>query len=961
MQTVDSHSDNFIKQKIAKFFLLKIGLLLILFTFLTSLSAQPFVQCTYPSGSTLCQSVSFHPTINITSNTSTSALLTSSWSSQDVYINATLTVNSTFTIGYSNLKFGPNGKIVVSNAYLFCTTNNFFSCSATGWKGIRVDPGTGTLDFFYNNMEDAQIGIDIASNTAIRILWNYFNRNNIDINVFNCTPNALIAGNRFNCTSATYTGSRSLTGIMIRSAVLTVGTPTGSSFTKNTFVDHERQIECYQGSVLNLHYADFFCANDNAVYSEYSTIVLTAANGSALRNTFSNNFQDILTIATNSTIEFSDFYHCTTDNIRCWFNYNQEIINILDNTITIDDVSPMSLISKVGIDLDRSSGGGGFTYRNNILRNWVTIEDYTTKSQRRSAIRVMGYPGTSDRMEIGHNIIPVRAGGSPSALAGSYTSQFINVTIRQSGGYLVRNNFIAPINIDDAMFVNRWGFYLHDWQSPSGYNIIRDNGVLGGTGTAFDYGLCAYHFFDAGPWTICNNQSDNTLRGFHIQEDCEPSDFSFNTMGHHQRSILAPPPMNPETGALVFDFAGELGPQICRYNQWTVANYAPDNGAWCQTLVNPANPLLSLFEYDVASLPTSLPVPIDPPLVTWFTPVACPAPTDPCHEPENPRDSLDGSGREMILDNQSYMPPPNVKSWEEREDVLIQMLSNPELRNSFAEADIFYNAHIETSAGLFAQFESMLDQAMTINSTLQTSLDQNYSQFQTVLAEIDSLDGTLIDSLSLINANSDFFSYRGTLLNQLSTLNEAKELISDNIFIDRNASLQLCSQLLTELPEATLYESNQKFLNGLQIKQAQGIVFSEGDSIILNEISQQCPALAGRTINKAMNLLSIFMPDMPSVVDCDETEERNNSGFYYNGFSISPSPAQDELNIQFEKTFSGSVEIYNLSGVRVFSQQGIQEKSKLLLPLHNIKAGIYFLTTFSSTRELHTARFVILK
>ncbi|MEI6409562.1 MAG: T9SS type A sorting domain-containing protein [Bacteroidota bacterium] len=929
-------------------------------------SAQIFASCSYDQTNTsLCPDISFFtPEIQINTPTSTSSLLYSTWDHKNIFINTTFTVNSYFDITSSVIFFGPNGKIVVSNAHLKSTETRYFSCSPTGWLGISVETG-GTLDYSGNEMGNAQIGITIRSSGAIKIVGNIFSRNNVDIYAVNVAANALILGNYFFCGAPTYTGDRSEAAIRLRKAVLTVGASIVNTSDLNFFVDHKVQIECLQGSTLNLYYGSFNCAQEHAILSETGNVNILGANNSTLLNSFYDNNQDIQSTGTNLAVSFSQFVGCKTNNIVSKGNTNQEVIKITNNFIYINDdntVNPAD--GKNGIDIERSSGGVSTpsSFRNTIKDNIIDIQDFTNTTngnQRRSAIKVEGFPGTHDYMLIDNNGIKVGPGGSVPSQAADYTSSIVDILMKETGGYRVQNNHIFSENIDNQSYRNRWALNIHAWESPSSDNELVFNQITG-TNQKYDYGMCAYHFIESGPWDICNNLSDYTLRGFHLNNHCNDSDFRRNVIGHHNVSPITSYP-SEKTGGLLMEVGSELGIQHCKHNHWVEADYSPDWGAWHKNVPDYSS---SIFEYDPTLL-SETPVPVAP-VSGWFVPVfSCENGANHCFPVTPFSEAIDEARNKTILQNQEFTAPQGVTEWENRREVIAQLLRYPYLKNSNIFASTFYNEHIGSSAGIFAQFDEELNHAMTIDLNSQNILNNNYSERQSILIRMDSLEGTLHSSVADVNDNNDFWVYRSLSLQRLSELSESTDAVLANVSNNRANALQSCSQLLASLPEETVYERNQKILNGLRIKKAKAEPFSEGDYSELHKIALQCEKIAGKTILRAKNMLppsdpASYLPDGPITNPCEE-ERNNNSLPEYFKVNLSPVPAQNDLQIHFEKSFTGSINVSDLSGRIILSKPNILQETEVHLLLERISTGTYFLLLNDTQGHKETKRFVVTK
>jgi hypothetical protein len=883
------------------------------------------------------------------------------WATATVFIDATLTINTSFNILNSNVKFGPNGRIlIVAGGNFQSTDSRYFSCNAA-WDGIRAEGGALTLKT--NRIEDAKVALTIASSTASLIVAsNTFNRNVVDIDVpLAVTANALIVGNIFDATSPNFFGLIPEVGVRAgKSAFVTVGLPqTADIKDRNVFRSHRRGASGFRAT-MNFRYAEFYCNTNFGIFADNGRLDVRGA--STFRNLFSRNWIDIRTSQSSLYIYNSDFRDCHTNNIESISNFNAQNIEIKgDNRIETDNTHVVNL--KTGIRLDRSSGGSGLTVRNIIEQNQIFINPFDP-GHARTAINVRGLPGTSDVMKIWGNYLNMGTGGS-IATGNPLNSPLIDVTVNAAQNFNIAFNFVFTNNLDAANMRNRWAFFLHGWQAPSSGNWLSGNQVLGqnASGANYDRGMCAFHFVGCGPWNICDNRADYTLRGFHVSGNCATSVFGGNIIGHHTRSEVPNTPTN-ETGGLQMEVGSRLGPQICRHNVWQVANYFPDKGAWHKGVAS--NILESRFDYNPI-INGEKPNPITS-VTAWFFPNCTEEPSGGhCGEEVPYPTTIDEFERKTIGKNQTYAPPATPQDWEERKQLLVKLLRYPALKGIHPSVQAFYNAHINTSAGKFAQFDEQLNTTMLIEPAQLADLDALRNQVTYWIGKVDSLDGELAKMPgSIQNATPAFFAYRATLLSQIGQLLPQETALEAQIESVRSVGLGICGQSLSALPQTAAYEANQAFINGLLIKKSQLVEFSASDYNTLRNIAAQCPEVAGLTRERAMDLLpdgdpAIARPDVPNLPGCqgfqNEGEERGAAQEI--PMWLSPNPVIDALTVHFGAVFSGSVEVLDLAGKSLGLRQRVEAQQAWPLQVGGLSPGMYLLLARADSGARSTLRFVV--
>jgi hypothetical protein len=75
-------------------------------------------------------------------------------------------------------------------------------------------------------------------------------------------------------------------------------------------------------------------------------------------------------------------------------------------------------------------------------------------------------------------------------------------------------------------------------------------------------------------------------------------------------------------------------------------------------------------------------------------------------------------------------------------------------------------------------------------------------------------------------------------------------------------------------------------------------------------------------------------------------------------FTVYPNPSTDELNVQWSMAFDGTLQIIDVSGQVVYSEEFTKSKKMLTLPLSQLQAGIYFVSLKNSTNLSTTKRWI---
>jgi Secretion system C-terminal sorting domain len=829
-------------------------------------------------------------------------------------------------------------------------SSRYFSCSTSGWLGISIS-GNGTLHFESNHVEDALTGVEILSSAAqITLLSNYFNRNATDIYVgLNVAANAVVVGNTFECTSNNFQNTNSDNGIVANKlSTISIGSPQpATSLLTNTIRYHKYGSSSFRAN-LTFRNTNFECNTYWGITSTFGSLDVRGTN--TKKSNFLNNRYDIVAENTALDIRNCDFRGCITHNIISSNNLNNPQINIGGalntierNLFTISNGSSTDLY-KTGIWIDRPSGGGT---NHSISQNDFIIEAFDSEKERR-AIKVTGYTGTQGSLELrSNNVLMFQGGGNP---AGNKVSSPFELTVGPAPNYLYRFNGISTRNLGSATsydFGNRWGFYVHDWEAPSSGNHFEQNTIFGDD-AEFDYGMCAFHFSNSGPWNMCENITNNTFRGFHFNFNCATSVFGGNRIGEHKR----PPIVGADkTAGLLMENGSKIGVQgedtngfpICRHNHFTNADYAPDAGAWHKGSFN--NVSQSKFYYSLGS--DELPNPIQSGS-TWFYQTSCGDPTGHCGA-EGPKYTESFSILEKNSLSSFSSGNLTVEEWETQQDLVTKMLFYPALKSLSTDAGVFFSDRENTSPGKFAQFKQLHHEAMLMPSNLEASITQVRNAIVAENSSLVALDGTLQTIYDYQHIPNTFFTARAQILGNLNSLQQQEDGLIELIEAERKIKLDNCALFLAGLPQNTPYEINQVTLNALALKKSRGIDFDATDYNLLHNIAAQCPQHAGRTREKAIDYLPSgdaykIQTDIPTEIPCGRENKSEQYSTTTNTIpvKIAPNPAINTVSLSFDKVFEGTVAVISPLGTAVFEQQ-VSGAQVYQINLPELPSGNYFI------------------
>jgi hypothetical protein len=527
---------------------------------------------------------------------------------------------------------------------------------------------------------------------------------------------------------------------------------------------------------------------------------------------------------------------------------------------------------------------------------------------------------------------------------------------------------------------SRWGMFVHGAEITSQGNTASDNDVFGHN--LFDDGCCAFHFVGSGDFTICNNFTDNTYRGFHFSATCGPSFFGQNSINDHD---FANAPFIG-TGLLIEDFGdinGLLGDQICSGNQWNDNPYP--SGAWNAQFIGNG---IDGSEFFVQNINDPQQAPTDRnPWSGWFFPSMdnCQTSNDSCGSlfAEPPR--VDDWDKNTALEWQSGSLPNNGLNWSEIYRLMKKLTFYPHLADTNVLMGQFRTHYQNSSAGKYASFDLALHNALLAAPAHQTALNNLMLLEANIMFRLDSLDAAQ-QSPPDPKTNSTYFELRRKLAEELSAVSTARQGHILEILNKRKIHYGTLGTQLQALPKDKIWESNQAFLVGLvmnlAIRQAEmdttfngatpggyagfAALLSAAELQALHQIAQQCQQTAGRTRDLAIALLPVeearqYQREQPYLPVCPN--EPLQSLTAETELTLSPNPSSDAILLQFGQVFSGDLFITDALGRIIVQLPRVREQSSLLVNIGNLANGTYFLLAHSQTpaQPVQRRKFIVVR
>lgn len=890
------------------------------------------------------------------------------FTAQNIRITGTVNFNANITMVRCTVLMDPGAILNINNSTFSLVDNAagrsvIFGCGSM-WQSINVNANSAVI-LRNSNIRDGIFGLVFNPgflNGVTQISGCSFSRNSISI----------LAINTNNLTFSAFSGN-TFTGILPFEPHLPphiAGNPVRAMFLFNcsgtigtsgaeNLVRRMTTGAMVFGSNITFNNIHFATSAPSANGADQGAGIHSAASSLTIQNIFSNNAscrfssnrRGILSERTFSlTVKNAVFQSQGVSDIEVVNSTNPYRVNISSNTMNLAAPSGQSILlnraaQAIGINTRIQSNIINLPWGAGTIPNPIRIINITTQA------------GATDQAVIANNQITC-AYGNPVAGGNTTTIDGIFIT-GNADGYQVSGNIIsypfanapnAPVLSVAIGTLNVNG--VNNIVGPN--NTITTNRFPAMGNTRDSWLRCGVHTDGSLNVAVCKNDADDPRHTYHFMNNCANIEFGRNKIrdGIIGLEIWNQIPNN-------HDFRMNEWVPGSTYNTIGARTFPAQNGITWRVDGSNGNPLGYLP-------PTFAPNPFFLSVnngQTSSTPI-CDAVVPP---PGGFGVPPTGEMVHKFLNNEYGGMGTSVAVWDFERNLLAQMIRFPATFAGNTEAEQYYNGKVNGAVWKFAKAERMLHDASAIFSADQQSLNQLYASNTLLTDSIGLIEQW--ESADTTTANPAWQASKTNLLAQVSANQAQIAALNASIAASRLAGLEGVRDYVEDLPQGSALESNFRTLLLLMVKQHSEESWTTADSAALRAIAYSCPTMGGEAVTMAREMLP--SPEAYSFGRegfdplCGEGlggggEERSQPAAFTNTVTIWPNPANDLLNVDFGHSFTGILEVLNVSGTVVRSAR-VESLAQTSLPTTGLPNGVYFLRVVASGTPAQTQKFSIVR
>ncbi len=306
--------------------------------------------------------------------------------------------------------------------------------------------------------------------------------------------------------------------------------------------------------------------------------------------------------------------------------------------------------------------------------------------------------------------------------------------------------------------------------------------------------------------------------------------------------------------------------------------------------------------------------------------------------------------------------------WEGGLRLYKRMQQYPELIGQSATVDAFYANAGNSALGAYATVDGAIAAIRVLPAewasamqSAQTNIQNATGAAESQLAALASA-GTWEDSMAI---------YRAAEQTRLAALPAYQSLMQYMHLADslRGVRAQAAWALNQALPAADILQNNRKTVNRVYLETlGQGITdLTPAQFADMAPIAEQCPLEGGGAVYTARGLYQLHTEahfDDRSLCGLGSLErgvQRANAP-PYEALKVQPNPVFGEVLVTLPASVVGDdarVEITDIDGRVVYSNQVPKDATTLLIDVSNLPAGIYILSAIGNSKILAPVKFVV--
>lgn len=609
----------------------------------------------------------------------------------------------------------------------------------------------------------------------------------------------------------------------------------------------------------------------------------------------------------NKSSEISAIYHQRSPSGGLT-SISDNIYNLIyENDITVtDDHAKLNDISLIDV-FSPSNGLNRFP----IQKNTITVNNLSTP------IHGIYVRGSSSKLQILENTIDYPGSPAPSEIVGSL-------------GIAAENVF-------------------------GGSNQIKQNAVASTFWTTAapeektSYIKCGIHLYNSPAFQVCSNEVDATYRAFHFAGNLNYCDFAANSIGRHFHGLHCVKWLD--------GIHTDLGPQDWHENVWSTST-GDYNGHAARYEDDEEAPFIFRVDTD---FPGHMPPSIN--ISNWFFDFPTDSSSSRCLSATFPEPEITEADEEVM--DETYPVESAAGQWDLERELLMKLLTYPELMPENSPAETWYESKENTSPWLFAQAQKAFLDAFDFPENMQHDLDSLQNRYNTLwdyLLELDSmqrLNPYTIDETVLEDQESASEAFEELREAIDSTLADFAEFTAEG--------LDDAEAWNDDLPDTAVYEANLKAVYEIAVKAVRGDTLTEDDFDILRDIAGQCPLTGG----SAVRIAPYRLPHAEAVTylgedqgketcEAEERQQASESNISLE-IRISPSPASEILTVILSQPVTGVWTVNDGIGRVCIEEKVLTSSEYFAVPLGNFPNGIYLLRVTDELNRTSVRKFSVIR